>query len=81
MSSEPLLPEGEGAPPSEHPVLAGARKSFRNLVEKVVGGTPATAARATESLDYEPVQNDLYFQRLKQRRNTRQVYGYASVPL
>lgn len=47
-------------------------KLWRFIMHK----TPSGEGQLSESLDYEPVQNDLYFGRVKARRGgTRRMYG------
>ena len=62
---------------SQGPPLPPLLKKMWNFV---MHKTPSFGARVAESLDYEPVQNDLYFGRVRARRGgTRHVYGYERI--
>jgi hypothetical protein len=81
-AGEPLLPESTAAADTNGNIVRRitVRDHFQKLVDVVIARAPTNGARVTESLDYEPIQNDLYFQRLKARRGTRHVYGCAREP-
>ena len=78
MSSRPLLDEqradGHSAPANGEP---NVRQRWRAVYETLVAKAPTNGARVAESLDYEPVQNNLYFERLRARRGKRHYYGCA----
>lgn len=77
MSTEPLLDRDVHTDSAQNgatratPRQSGLRRLMNTLIAKV----PSNGARVAESLDYEPVQNDLYLQHIKERRGTRHVYG------
>jgi hypothetical protein len=82
MATDALLPSGlsartgPGATAGRAP--AGQRQDiFSKLWQAFIYKTPSFGSRVAESLDYEPVQNDLYFNRVRARRGTRHVYGYG----
>lgn len=61
---EPLLPAGT-------PESSQAWAILRSFVRKA----PTNGARVSESLDYEPIQNELQISRVRQARAKRHVYG------
>jgi len=81
MSTEPLLDREAWADSAENGTSRAAaspsKSLWRRLVKALLDKAPSNGARVAESLDYEPVQNDLYLQHIKERRGTRHVYGCA----
>jgi hypothetical protein len=55
-----------GTPPHSTAPLTG-----QVLLNKIVGSTVASNQRVSESLDYEPVQNDLFYRRIKAAKEKR----------
>jgi hypothetical protein len=78
MWTRPLLEDDNGenvAWPSEG---TGRKRKWRQFFGSFVSKVAANGARVSESLDYEPVQNNMYFERLKARKGRRQYYGCES---
>ena len=86
-AAAPLLP-AEGANAVDESASGHSTARQRNLkvpaaLQKlwnfVTYKTPSHGARVAESLDYEPVQNDLYFGRLRHHHgeSTRHVQAYG----
>lgn len=47
------------------------------LIARVFGSKAAGNQRISESLDYEPVQNKIYFDKMKEGKGEKKIYGYA----
>lgn len=46
------------------------------LLRKIIGTKQAPTNRVSESLDYEPIQNKLYYERLKAKKEgKKKLYG------
>ena len=74
LAGQPAHAADGGAVAAQGPPLPPLLMKLWNFV---MHKTPSFGARVAESLDYEPVQNDLYFGRVRARRGgTRHVYGY-----
>lgn len=58
------------------PTRAAAAPESTNLLTKIVGSKTAPNNRVSESLDYEPIQNQVYFERLKiKKEGKKKLYG------
>lgn len=79
MSTEPLLDRDVYPDSAQNGASRPAPRQsrLRRIINTLVAKAPSNGARVAESLDYEPVQNDLYLQHVKERRGTRHVYGYV----
>jgi hypothetical protein len=78
MSRQPLLGTGETVDvrTSHHSDGNAANgQRLRRIYETLVAKAPTFGARVAESLDYEPVQNNLYFERLRARVGVKRYYG------
>lgn len=78
MSSERLLPDSNGEAGTSLAPNGAVRRKWRGLYDTLIAKAPTNGARVAESLDYEPIQNEMYFNRLKARKGIRHYYGYAS---
>jgi hypothetical protein len=47
------------------------------LVTKVFGTATAPNQRVSESLDYEPVQNKIFYERMKAGKEKRHLFGWG----
>jgi chloride channel 7 len=45
------------------------------LVSRVFGSKNAANQRVSESLDYEPVQNKIFYERMRQAKKERHLFG------
>lgn len=73
LAGSPHDANGGGVSTPQGPALPPVLQKLWNFV---MHKTPSFGARVAESLDYEPIQNDLYFGRVRARRGgTRHVYG------
>lgn len=62
--------KGWGAPASA-PAGGGAE----TLMARVFGSKNAPNQRVSESLDYEPVQNKIFYERMRQAKKERHLFG------
>ncbi len=59
--------------PPKAPTYASDQPSF---LSKVLGNKDAATGRVSESLDYEPIQNKLFYDRMKSRKEgKKKLYG------
>eukprot|EP00892_Ulva_mutabilis_P004714 jgi/Ulvmu1/2614/UM014_0065.1 len=83
MSTDPLLDRAVWSDSAQNGAFvtpaSRAQSRWRRVLNVLVAKAPSNGARVAESLDYEPVQNDLYLQHVKERRGTRHVYGYSGL--
>jgi hypothetical protein len=80
MSTLPLLEDDNGETVACTPEGAGRERKWHHFFNSLVAKAPTNGARVAESLDYEPVQNNLYFERLKARKGKRHYYGCETAP-
>lgn len=64
-----------GGPAAVLRVAAGAVPTREQLVERVFGTSAAPAQRVAESLDYEPVQNLVFYRRMKAAKEQKHLFG------
>ena len=69
----PLLPDP--APSNVGRTSIRARRRWHKIYDYFLAKKTVKGARVAESLDYEPVQTKLYFERLRARRAVRHLYG------
>jgi hypothetical protein len=50
--------------------------STQELLKRVFGTRYAPTQRVSESLDYEPVQNAVFYKRMKAAKEKRHLFGY-----
>lgn len=75
-------PFPHGAPASRPPPLPLPLPPLpprREIVERVFGTAAAPAQRVSESLDYEPVQNAVFYKRMKAAKEQKHLFGWAGV--
>ena len=53
-----------------------APTATETLVAKVFGTKNAPNQRVSESLDYEPVQNKIFYERMRASKEKRHLFGY-----
>lgn len=46
-----------------------------SLISRVFGSKNAPNQRVSESLDYEPVQNKIFYERMRQAKKERHLFG------
>lgn len=73
-AQQPLL-DGDAAEPLTRVRSTLARRRWKKLLDTFVAKQPVKGARVAESLDYEPIQNNIYLERQKKRKGTRHYYG------
>lgn len=54
---------------------AYAAPSAETLMTRVFGTKNAANQRVSESLDYEPVQNKIFYERMRQSKRERHLFG------
>lgn len=54
---------------------AAAQNSTETLMTKVFGTKNAPNQRVSESLDYEPVQNKIFYERMRAAKKERHLFG------
>ena len=54
-----------------------APPSTQDILTKVFGTKNAPTQRVSESLDYEPVQNKIFYQRMKAAKTHKHLFGCA----
>jgi hypothetical protein len=74
MSRRPLMPSDVQTSNHLDSNAANGQK-LRRIYETLFAKAPTYGARVAESLDYEPVQNNLYFERLRARVGVKRYYG------
>lgn len=53
----------------------GGAAGTETLVTRVFGSKNAPNQRVSESLDYEPVQNKIFYERMRQAKKERHLFG------
>jgi hypothetical protein len=55
----------------------GAAPTPQELLTRVWGTKNAPAQRVSESLDYEPVQNTIFYKRMKAAKEKKHLFGWG----
>lgn len=56
----------------------GGAAGTETLMTRVFGSKNAPNQRVSESLDYEPVQNKIFYERMRQAKKERHLFGWVS---